>query len=55
MKKKNNLSSTEQKFEKYTQELEDPNYDGESSWALPEKATPLEKTSMNFVKKNGYL
>jgi len=31
MKKKNNLSLAEQEFEKYIQELEDPNYDGESS------------------------
>jgi len=31
MKKKNNLAPEEQEFEKYIQELEDPNYDGESS------------------------
>ena len=51
MKKKNNLSLAEQEFEKYIQELEDPNYDGESSWSLPENTTPLEKTKYELCKK----
>ena len=40
-----------QEFEKYIQELEDPNYDGESSWALPENPTPLEKAKYELCEK----
>ena|SRR5437773_9911723 len=50
MKKEKKLSE-EEEFEKYIQEIEDPNYDGESSWALPENATPLEKTKYELCKK----
>ena len=37
-------------FEKYIQRLEDLNYQG-GSWALPENATPLEKTKHELCKK----
>jgi|SRR6185312_11245494 len=50
MKKKNNLSLAEQEFEKYLQKIEDPNYQG-GSWALPENATPLEKSKYQICRE----
>lgn len=32
----------EKEFEKYLQKIEDPNYQGEINYDLPENATPLE-------------
>jgi predicted XRE-type DNA-binding protein len=52
MKKKNNLSPAEQEFEKYLEKIEDPNYQGaDSSWGLPENATPLEKVKYEICEK----
>jgi len=39
-----------QEFKKYLERIEDPNYQG-GSWALPENATPLEKSKYELCKK----
>src|SRR3954452_512183 len=44
-------SKTEkEQFKKYLERIEDPNYQG-GSWALPENATPLEKSKYDICKK----
>jgi hypothetical protein len=49
-KKKVNQKLKEQEFKKYLEKVEDPNYQG-GSWALPEKASLLEKSKYNLCKK----
>ena len=52
-KSKKKLTSKEQ-FKKYLERIEDPNYQG-GSWALPENATPLEKSKHeNSSSRQGY-
>src|SRR5207248_7582470 len=40
----------EREFRKYLEKVEDPNYQG-GSWALPEKASLLEKTKYSICEK----
>src|SRR4051794_37520887 len=39
-----------QEFEKYLQKIEDPNYQGEINYDLPEYATPLEVAKYNVCQ-----
>ena len=41
---------SKEQFKKYLERIEDPNYQG-GSWALPENATPLEKSKYELCKK----
>src|ERR1700743_988474 len=49
LKSKRSLSE-EREFARYLQKIEDPNYQG-GSWALPEKASLLEKTKYEICQK----
>ena len=40
-----------EQFEKYLQKIEDPNYESETNFALPENATPLEKSKYDICEK----
>jgi len=51
MKKKNNLSLAEQEFEKYLEKVEDPNYQGETNFDLPENPTSLQLTKFEICKE----
>jgi len=51
MKKKNNLSSEEQEFEKYLQKIEDPNNQEGINRGLPENATPLQVAKYYLCKQ----
>jgi len=42
-------SKNKQEYQKYLEELEDPNYQG-GSWTLPENPTPLEVTKYEICK-----
>ncbi|CAG8455749.1 26228_t:CDS:2, partial [Gigaspora margarita] len=49
--KKNSLSEKEKsEYQKYLEELEDPDYQG-GSWALPENPTPLEQAKYDICQK----
>ena len=50
MKKEKKLSE-EEEFEKALQEVEDPKNVGQGSWALPENATPSERTKYEICEK----
>ena len=39
-----------EQFEKYLQKIEDPNYESETNFALPENATPLEKSKYDICQ-----
>ena len=42
----------DQEFEEYLQKIEDPNYNGsDTSWALPENASPLEQAKYKLCEK----
>ena len=49
-KKKVSQELKEQEFKKYLEKVEDPNYQG-GSWALPEKASLLEKIKYEVCQK----
>src|SRR3954465_5668031 len=42
--------SQKQEYQKYLEELDDPNYQG-GSWALPENPTPLEQAKYEICKQ----
>ncbi|CAG8465671.1 11095_t:CDS:1 [Paraglomus occultum] len=48
--KKKQFSPKEQEFEKYLQKIEDPNYQGEVNYALPENPTPLQVAKFNICQ-----
>jgi hypothetical protein len=50
MKKKNNLAPEEQEFEKYLQKIEDPNYEGEENFDLPENPTALQVAKFDICQ-----
>ncbi|MCE8163452.1 MAG: transcriptional regulator [Candidatus Moeniiplasma glomeromycotorum] len=43
--------SRDKEFEQILQELENPDYNGEGFWSLPESPTPLEKTKYDICQK----
>ena len=49
-KRRINSELSKKDFERYLERVEDVNYQG-GSWALPEKATPLEKSKYELCKK----
>ena len=44
------MTKKDLEYQKYLEELEDPNYQG-GSWALPENATPLEQAKYEICKQ----
>ena len=44
------MTKKDLEYQKYLEELEDPNYQG-GSWALPENATPLEQAKYGICKQ----
>lgn len=50
MTKNNKKDQEKTEYQKYLEELEDPNYQG-GSWALPENATPLEQAKHDICRQ----
>jgi predicted XRE-type DNA-binding protein len=46
----NKNTKKELEYQKYLQELDDPNYQG-GSWSLPENATPLEQAKYDICRQ----
>ncbi|MCE8163853.1 MAG: hypothetical protein I3273_06425 [Candidatus Moeniiplasma glomeromycotorum] len=47
----NQNNSEEQEFEEYLKKIEDPNYQGEENFDLPENATPLQVAKFDICQK----